>query len=1153
MGYSTLHSVYIVTVLIATSGVLVSAQAESCDTECTRCTDSYDCCFHVNEEQEEPMFVGSATVHPEYEPSSNFTFRLDEGTYRENFTVSDTGDITTTQLNIDVDNSEIRCIRILIQVNNVVSLWTFAVEIDDINDNAPEFQADDITITVDEGPAGEVSVCGINLQATDKDLEVSTNANITYSITGGDDSAYFTMSDTTRPCIRNVLELDRDTASSDPYTLSFTLEARDAGVAEVHTTTTTITIVVQDINDNAPRFADSSPDLTVPENTLVNDTIVSFEATDPDAGTNSELRYEIVSPPEGLPFAIDSVTGGLRLIEQLDWEPTSGREFAFTIRATDMGVSPMFGTADVMVFVSDVNEKIDIDFGVPEGNMVTVSEDDTISVVLSFEVVDDDDSDNKDNTIRFLSGGEYFSSRNLFDRFQVYQNVSIDREDMEMLILSIEFVQGGRPVFSDIINITVNVLDVNDNYPELNQTFFEVVENENDFHKITELGLSARDRDKDENGTIVSYELISVTNDMKFKDLTEAFLQTNDNIQANGLLLAPMLDREEDGPFLNVTMNLTDGGGNSALLSFTVEILDINDQVPVFTQTSYEFHIPEGESNLVAGEVTARDDDKGLNGTVTYRLEQPSDDFWINSTTGEIATSPNKTFDREETPRFILHVTASDNGIPSNPANSSVEVVIVIDDENDNLPEFDENQKTSFTVQSDADVGTRIGQVIATDKDVGSNAEVRYKIEPSNHFSINLTTGHISVTQPLTTDEVFNLTVTAYNVVDPGDRSTSLDITVTVTPAPSSSEISIVVVTSGAISGVMAVVVLLTLLLVIWCCCYQKKRRGGITFSRSPSSSLNNGEARKGIMRPPVNSITGGTLRVTFKEEVVKRVYDVGQSVNSDTLDTESAINLDSSDESQTPPRIRQNGNIHTSEGLLNGVPGHTNMYTQQPRQRAPFVRMIQDVPNPELELSEGSITDEQNNFDGNSDEESNFSSDDASNVNVSLPIFEEHHMRYPPPLHHHPPPYKQPYSPPHVSSPLAVSSLLPHAHMHVDVHNSGSLTLTPPDSHHSNSLSSHTPTPPYHQILASLTSPSHHPMHTLSSSRNYPAVMPDAFGTPVIPLPTHYTPSFDYDYTSTYASSDLDEELKFNDTEPGFCSLTATDVYSDEESDSQL
>ncbi|XP_058711892.1 cadherin EGF LAG seven-pass G-type receptor 2 isoform X2 [Poecile atricapillus] len=191
----------------------------------------------------------------------------------------------------------------------------------------------------------------------------------------------------------------------------------------------------------------------------------------------------------------------------------------------------------------------------------------------------------------------------------------------------------------------------------------------------------------------------------------------------------------------------------SAMATLTVTVSDTNDHDPAFEQPEYQESVRE---NLEVGyevlTVRATDGDTGPNANILYRLLNAGDVnevFEIDSRSGVIRTRGS--VDREVVDAFELLVEATDQGQDPGPRSATATVRITVEDDNDNAPQFSERR---YIAQVPEDVGPNAAvlQVMATDRDKGSNALVHYSIVSGNtrgHFYIDAQTGMLDVVTPL--------------------------------------------------------------------------------------------------------------------------------------------------------------------------------------------------------------------------------------------------------------------------------------------------------------------------------------------------------------------------------------------------------------------
>lgn len=119
------------------------------------------------------------------------------------------------------------------------------------------------------------------------------------------------------------------------------------------TATTTLTIVVEDENDNNPKFRNSFYKRSIPENSPHGVTIMSVVAYDMDK--NKTIRYSLEGPKEITDLLhLDAETGEIVVANKIDYEVFPWLNF--TVRATDSGHPPRSSLAEVFIQVIDEND-----------------------------------------------------------------------------------------------------------------------------------------------------------------------------------------------------------------------------------------------------------------------------------------------------------------------------------------------------------------------------------------------------------------------------------------------------------------------------------------------------------------------------------------------------------------------------------------------------------------------------------------------------------------------------------------------------------------------------------------------------------------------------------------------------------------------------
>ncbi|XP_030595522.1 protocadherin alpha-6-like [Archocentrus centrarchus] len=251
------------------------------------------------------------------------------------------------------------------------------------------------------------------------------------------------------------------------------------------------------------------------------------------------------------------------------------------------------------------------------------------------------------------------------------------------------------------------------------------------------------------------------------------------------LVLQKQLDREAAREH-KLLLTAIDGGrpARSGTTEILIEVLDVNDNAPVFTQDAYSVTLNENAApGTLVLQVNATDLDMGGNSEIVYSFGKEvaiklQKLFNIDSSTGEIKVTGE--IDYEENKRYEIDIRASDKG--NIPLSTDKSVIIRVIDLNDNPPEI---EVTSFSksVPEDCRIGTTVALISVNDLDSGSNGKVScfilddvpFAISPSLQDNMNA----IVTTSLLDREEksFYELTVVAK---DAGVPSLSSEKTITV-------------------------------------------------------------------------------------------------------------------------------------------------------------------------------------------------------------------------------------------------------------------------------------------------------------------------------------------------------------------------------------
>ncbi|KAL8194372.1 UNVERIFIED_CONTAM: hypothetical protein K2H54_016357 [Gekko kuhli] len=469
-------------------------------------------------------------------------------------------------------------------------------------------------------------------------------------------------------------------------------------------------------------------------------------------GELSARRAQLVSKSNKQYFQLDTHSGNLFVKEKIDREALCG-EMDSCLLLSEIVLQNPFTIYSIEMQIEDINDnspafsQTELDLSIPE-NVPTNSR---------FPLESAQDTDLGENSIQnyTLSSNEKFhleiqSSRSGREHLELVLEKPLDREKEAQLGLTLTAVDGGVPQRTGTVQININVLDINDNFPEFTQSEYIVGLKENSPQGTLVLKVEARDLDLGSNAQI-TYSFHQVPE--KIRHLFHLH-QTTGEIS----VLGPVDYEKVSRYYMNI--KATDGGGRSGHCKVQVEIEDENDNAPeisVITITSPLAEDSPLDTMVVVFGVT--DQDSGDNGRTSCSLGIQSP-FLLKKTLNNyyqlVIQSP---LDREKVSEYNITITATDQGSPR--LTSRRTVTFLISDINDNSPVF-EKSKYEMQVWENNIPGLLMGLVHAVDMDVEQNAKLTYSLVPGNasgapaasYVSINSETGNLYVLRSLDYEQI---------------------------------------------------------------------------------------------------------------------------------------------------------------------------------------------------------------------------------------------------------------------------------------------------------------------------------------------------------------------------------------------------------------
>uniref|UniRef100_A0A4W5NMG0 Cadherin EGF LAG seven-pass G-type receptor 1b n=1 Tax=Hucho hucho TaxID=62062 RepID=A0A4W5NMG0_9TELE len=589
---------------------------------------------------------------------------------------------------------------------------------------APQFQLPNYQVSVPENEPAGTRV--ITLKALDTDN--GDAGEVEYDIEALFDSRsndYFKINLQTGS-ITTLQPLDREVKD----THIFKVIATDNGTPK-RSATAYLTVTISDTNDHGPVFEQTEYRVSIRENVEIGFEVLTIRATDGDAPSNANMIYKIVNGGEdNSGFEIDPRNGLVKIRVRPDRETLT--QYQLIVEANDQGKDPGPRSATATVYISVEDENDNYPQFSENRYVVQVLESVAVNTkVAQVKATDKDEGNNAKVHYSIISG-------NVKGQFYIHSPTGVidiinplDYEMIREYNLRIKAQDGGRP---PLINgtgiVVVHVVDVNDNAPMFVSTPFQATVLENVAIGCSVIHVQAIDADSGDNSHL-EYRLTAMAPGFPFII----------NNSTGWITVSVQLDRETTD-FYTFGVEAVDHGvpAMSSSASVSVSVLDVNDNVPTFTQRLYSLKM--NEDALVGTSVLALSAiDRDANSVVTYQISSGNtrNRFAITSQTAGAVITLALPLDYKQERQYVLTVTTSDGM-----RYDTAQVFINVTDSNTHQPVF-QSANYQVMIGEDRPVGSTVVVISATDEDTGENARISYVMEDNvPQFKINPDTGAIT-------------------------------------------------------------------------------------------------------------------------------------------------------------------------------------------------------------------------------------------------------------------------------------------------------------------------------------------------------------------------------------------------------------------------
>ncbi|XP_066185604.1 protocadherin gamma-A10-like [Sylvia atricapilla] len=333
------------------------------------------------------------------------------------------------------------------------------VTVVDANDNAPVFSQAEYTVRVAE----DVPVGSVLVTVTATDADEGPNGHVKYSIykiSDGGPELFHLDSESGKITVKDDLDFEKISSHE------IEVQAHDGG--ELFDTAK-VTITVTDVNDNVPEISVRSALSEISEDSPSGTVVALFHVQDLDSGANGEVRCSLDGD---VPFRLRSSKGSYYSVvtaRELDREQVP--EYNVTVRAADGGSPALQSSAVLALRVLDVNDNAPV-FAEERYSARLAENNAAGALVLTVRATDADWGQNARVRYRLSEGRVRGAPLSSYVSVQaetgaLYALRSLDYEQVRELQLWVRAEDGGAPALSSNVSVRLQIVDENDNAPQV--------------------------------------------------------------------------------------------------------------------------------------------------------------------------------------------------------------------------------------------------------------------------------------------------------------------------------------------------------------------------------------------------------------------------------------------------------------------------------------------------------------------------------------------------------------------------------------------------------------------------------------------------------------------------------------------------------------